>query len=216
MVDPPTTSGRTRREVLQTLKDAKEFIGYPKTNKREHRQLDNYQALMAQVVEPSNYEGATQYQVWVDVMVEEYNSIMINDFWEVVSRLEDRSIVGSHWICMIKYDVDGNVEKYKARFVEKGYVQKEGIDYDETFFQLTRYTYIQSVISLATQMGWKIPQMDAKTTFLNKVIDEEVYIEQPEGFETHERGTHVCKLKKALYRLKQTPRAWYGQIDNYL
>ena len=65
-------------------------------------------------------------------------------------------------------------------------------------------------------MGWEIHQMDVKTTFLNGVIEEEVYIEQPEGFETHEKRTHVCRLKKALYGLKEAPRAWYGQIDSYL
>jgi hypothetical protein len=80
------------------------------------------------------------------------------------------------------------LRKYKARFMAKGYAQKEGIDYEETFAPVARYTSIRSVISLATQMGWQIHQMDVKTTFLNGVIEEEVYIEQPEGFETHERA----------------------------
>ena len=108
------------------------------------------------------------------------------------------------------------MEKYKARFVAKGYVQKEGIDYEETYAPVTRYTSIRVVISLAAQMGWQIHQMDVKTTFLNWVIKEEVYIEQPEGFETHERRTYVCRLKKVLYGLKQAFRAWYGRIDSYL
>ena len=72
------------------------------------------------------------------------------------------------------------------------------------------------MISLAAQMGWEIHQMDVKIAFLNGVIEEEVYIEQPECFETHEKKTHVCRLKKALYGLKQAPRAWYGRIDGYL
>ena len=65
-------------------------------------------------------------------------------------------------------------------------------------------------------MGWQIYEMDIKTTFLNEVIEEEVYIKQPEGFETHEKHTYVCSLKKSLYGLKQAPRAWYSRIDNYL
>ena len=65
-------------------------------------------------------------------------------------------------------------------------------------------------------MGWEIHQIDVKAAFLNGVIEEEVYIEQPEGFEAHEQKTHVCKVKKAFYRLKQAPRAWYGKIDSYL
>ena len=149
-------------------------------------------------------------------MVEVYNSIMTNDVWEEVPRPEDRSVVGSRWIYKIKYAANGNIEKYKARFVAKGYARKEGIDYEETFTPIPRYTYIISVTSLVAQMGWEIHQMDVKTTFLNEVIEEEVYIEQLEGFETHEKKIHLCRLKKALYGLKQAPRAWYGRIDTYL
>eukprot|EP00253_Pinus_taeda_P032853 PITA_32853 len=149
-------------------------------------------------------------------MVEEYNSIMVNDVWEVVSRPQDRSVVGSRWIYKIKYDADDSIEKYKARFVAKGYVQKEGIEYEETLTPVARYTSIRIVISLAAQMGWEIHQMDVKMAFLNGVIEEEVYIEQPEGFETHEKKSHVCRLKKALSGQKQAPRAWYARIDGYL
>ena len=114
-----------------------------------------------------------------------YNSIMTNDVWEVVPKPQDRSVVGSRWIYKIKNVANGNIEKFKAKFVAKGYAQKEGIDYEETFAPVARYTSIRSVISLAAQMGWKIHQMDIKTAFLNVVI-EEVYIEQPEGYEMHE------------------------------
>eukprot|EP00253_Pinus_taeda_P030211 PITA_30211 len=171
-------SSSASREVRQTLKDAEEFVGAPRTEKRQRRQLDRYQALVAQ---------------------------------EVVPRPEDRSVVGSRWIYKIKYAADGSIEKYKARFVAKAYAQKKGIDYEETFAPVARYTSIRSVISLVAQMGWGIHQMDVKTTFLNGVIEEEVYIEQPKGFETHEKRTHVCILKKALYGLKQIHRAWLKQ-----
>lgn len=81
---------------------------------------------------------------------------------------------------------------------------------------MARYASIRAVISLATQIGSQIHQMDVKTTFLNEVIEEEVYIEHPKGFEMHRRETHVYRLKTTLYRLKQAHRAWYGQIDSYL
>jgi len=149
-------------------------------------------------------------------MVEEYSSIMVNDVWEVVPRPQDKSVAGSRWIYKVKYAADDSVEKYKARFVAKGYAQKEMIDYEETFAPVARYISIRIVISLVAQMGWKIHQMDVKMTFLNGVIEEEVYIEQLEGFETHEKKSHVCRLKKALYGLKQAPRAWYRRIDGYL
>lgn len=110
-------------------------------------------------------------------MVEEYISIMSNDVWEVVLRPEDRSVVGSRSIYKIKYATNDNVDKYKARFVAKGYAQKKGVDYEETFAPVVRYTSIHLVISLVAQMGWGIHQMDVKTTFLNGVIEEEAYIE---------------------------------------
>ena len=104
----------------------------------------------------------------------------------------------------------------KARFVARGFTQKEGIDYDETFAPDARYTTIKTIISLAAVFGWKLHQMDVKTTFLNGKIEEEVYIEQPEGFVTHGKKTHVCKLKKALYGLKQASRVWYARMDGFL
>jgi hypothetical protein len=89
--------------------------------------------------------------------------------------------------------------------------RKEGIDFSETFAPVARYSSIRAVISIAAELGWQIHQMDVKTTFLNGVIEEEIYIEQPEGFEVHSRASHVCRLKRALYGLKQAPRAWYEQ-----
>ena len=86
---------------------------------------------------------------------------------------------------------DGSVEKYKARIVARGFTQKEGINYDETFAPIARYTTIRTIISLVAVFGWKLHQMDVKTTFLNGKIEEEVYIEQPEGFVTHGKKTHV-------------------------
>lgn len=130
----------------------------------------------------------------------------------MVPRPQDRSVVGSRWLYKVKNAADSNVEKYKTRFVAKGFSQKEGTDYKETYAPIASYTSIRSMIALATQMGWEIHQMDVKTSFLNKVIEEEVYIEQPKGFETHDKESHVCRLNKALYGLKQAPRAWYVEL----
>ena len=146
-----------------------------------------------------------------DSMIKEYQSIMKNDVWDVVPRLEGNSIVTSKWIYNIKHAADGNIEKYKEIFVARGFSQKQGIDYEETFAPVSKYNYIRSVLALAVVMKWKIHQMDVKTAFLNGVVEEEVYVEQPLGF-----GTHVCRLKKALYGLKHAPRTWYGKIDGFL
>jgi hypothetical protein len=149
-------------------------------------------------------------------MMEEYQSIMKNDVWEIVPRPEGKSVVTSKWVYKIKHAIDGNIDKYKERFVARGFSQQEGEDYDEMFAPVVRYISIRAIISLAASMGWSLHQMDVKTAFLNGVIEEEVYIEQPQGFEVHLRETHVCRLKKALYGLKQALRAWYGRIDSYL
>ena len=126
---------------------------------------------------------------------------MKNDVWDVVSRPEAKSIVTSKWIYKIKHVADGNIEKYKARFVACGFSQKEGIDYEETFAPVARYTSIRLVLALAAVMKWKIHQMDVNTTFLHGVLEEEVYVEQPLGFATHDRESHVCRLI-TLYGLK--------------
>jgi hypothetical protein len=149
-------------------------------------------------------------------MMEEHQSIMKNEVWEIVPRPKEKLVVTSKWVYKIKHKANGSVEKYKARFVARGFSQKEGEDYDETFAPVARYTSIKAIISLAASMGWNLHQMDVKTTFLNGDIEEVVYIEQPQGFEVHSRDTHVCRLKKALYGLKQAPRAWYARMDNYL
>ena len=135
-------------------------------------------------------------------MIKEYQLIMKNDVWDVVPILEGKSFVTSKWIYKIKHAAYGSIEKYKARFVACGFSQKEGIDYEETFAPVSRYTSIKSILALATVVKWKIHQMDVKTAFLNGVVEEEVYVEQPLGFETNDMENHVFKLKKELYSLK--------------
>ena len=96
----------------------------------------------------------------------------------------------SRWLYNVKYAADGSIEKHKARFVARGFSQVEGIDYDETFAPVARYTSIRTIMAIAVEMGWRIHQMDVKTAFLNGILEEEVYIEQPQGFEVS--GRHSC------------------------
>jgi hypothetical protein len=92
--------------------------------------------------------------------------------WEIVLRPKNKDVVSSRWLFKIKHVVDGSIEKYKARFVARGFSQKEGIDYEETFAPVARYTSIKNIIALAAKMKWKLHQMDVKTAFLNGVIEE--------------------------------------------
>ena len=101
---------------------------------------------------------------------------MKNQVWEVVPRPKGKKVVGSRWIYKVKHAADGSMEKYKARFVAKEFSQKEGIDYEETFAPVAKYSSIRTIISLVAEMGWRVHQMDVKTSFLNRVIEEEVYI----------------------------------------
>jgi hypothetical protein len=216
-----SSSRRMPKWVECTLREAQEQVDAPKTSVRMSKapqRFSSYMALMSELIEaePSSFQEASEQQVWRDAMMEEYSSIMKNDVWEVVPRPEEKSVVGSRWIYKIKHVADGSVDKFKARFVAKGFSQKEGIDFSETFAPVERYSSIRAVISIAAELGWQIHQMDVKTTFLNGVIEEEIYIERPEGFEVHSRASHVCRLKRALYGLKQAPRAWYSRIDSYL
>jgi hypothetical protein len=124
-------------------------------------------------------------------MMEVHTAIMKNDVWDIVPRSKEKSVVSSKWIFKIKHVADGSIEKFKAMFVARGFSQIEGVDYEETFSLVARYASIRVVISIASVIGWRIHQMDVKTTFLNEIIEEEVYIEQPRGFKVHERDSHV-------------------------
>ena len=143
-----------------------------------------------------------------DELMKEYQ----NDVWDIVLIPEIKNVVSSKWICKTKYVTDIS----KERIVARGFSQKEGIYYEETFAPVASYTSIKVVMTLASMMKWDLHQMDVKTNFLNDMIEEEYYIKQSQGFEVEDRWKHVCKLKKALYGLTQAPRAWYGRIYSFL
>jgi hypothetical protein len=218
---PSIINGRKRTTKVDRLRlDDAQNVGAPTSQGRQIQSPDpfaRYMALMRKciVTEPSSFQEAVQDPTWVDAMVEEYDSIVKKSAWEIVPIPIDKSMVGLRWIYKVKQVVDGSVEKYKATFVARGFSQIRGIDYDESFAPVARYSSIRSILALSTQMGWRIHEMDVKTAFLNGIIEEEVYIEQPKGFETFDRESHVCILKRSLYGLKQAPCAWYTRIDSY-
>jgi hypothetical protein len=165
------------RELIQ---DGEKY-GAPEGTMRQVKKpkpFSSYMALMCDLIEkePTCFEEAIQKKEWADAMTEEYQSIIKNDVWEIVPRPKRKDVVSSKWLYKIKH-VDGSFEKHKARFVARGFSQKEGIDYEETFSLVARYTSIRTVIALAAKMKWKLHQMEVKTVFLNGVIEEEVYIE---------------------------------------
>ena len=108
------------------------------------------------------------------------------------------------------------VVRNKARLVAQGFCQKEGIDYEETFAPVARLEAIRILFAFAASKGFKLFQMDVKSAFLNGFIEEEVYVQQPLGFENPKHPNYVYKLQKALYGLKQAPRAWYARLKTFL
>jgi hypothetical protein len=160
-------------------------------------------------IEPYRIEDALRDPNWVVAMQEELNNFTRNEVWHLVPR-PNQNVVGSKWVFRNKQDEHGVVTRNKARLVAKGYSQVKGLDFDETYAPIARLDSIRILLAYATYHGFKLYQMDVKSVFLNGPIKEEVYVEQPPGFEDCEYPNHVYKLSKALYGLKQAPRAWYA------
>ncbi|GJZ18877.1 putative RNA-directed DNA polymerase [Tanacetum coccineum] len=129
-----------------------------------------------------------------------------------VSRGSRYPSVGHRWVFTIKYKPDGTIERYKARLVAKGYTQTYGIDYSETFSPVAKINAIRVLCFVAANKGWPLHQFDVKNAFLHGKLKEEVYMESPHGFTNKFREREVCLLKKSLYGLKQSPRAWFGRF----
>ncbi|CAL2260322.1 unnamed protein product [Prunus armeniaca] len=124
-----------------------------------------------------------------------------NDTWELVKRQFEKPVVGVKWIYKVKLNLDGSVQKNKARLVAKCYIQKPGIDFNETFAPFARLDTVRTLIVLAAQRRWKLFQLYVKSAFLNGVLHEEVYVDQPPGFEIKDKKDRVYRLKKDLYGL---------------
>ncbi|GJW70907.1 retrovirus-related pol polyprotein from transposon TNT 1-94 [Tanacetum coccineum] len=135
---------------------------------------------------------------------------------ELVPRLDRVIIITLKWIYKVKLDELGGILKNKAHLVARGYRQKEGIDFEESFALVARLEAIRIFIAFAAHMNMMVSQMDVKTVFLNYILRKEVYVSQPNGFVDPENPNHVYKLKKALYGLKQAPRAWYDLLSSFL
>jgi transposase InsO family protein len=171
--------------------------------------------------EPKTYADAIsspEAHYWREAIQMELVSIDKNGTWTYVERSQvppQRRPIGSKWVFKRKLNPDGSINRYKARLVAKGYAQQHGIDYDETFAPVARLTSIRVLLSIGALLDLEIHQMDVKSAFLNGDLDEEVFMEVPEGIEGI--GTDkVCRLLRSLYGLKQSPRCWYQKLNTFL
>jgi hypothetical protein len=144
------------------------------------------------------------------------DSIMSNGIWKVVEHPYECKPVGRKWVFKKKLRLDGTIEKYKARLVAKGYTQKEREDFFDTYSPVARLTTIRVLLSPAASYGLLVHQMDIKMVFLNGELEEEIYMDQPDGFVSKGQERMVCKLLKSLYSLKQAPKQWHEKFDRTL
>lgn len=151
---------------------------------------------------------------WKKAMIDELNSMKENDVWDLVERPVKCKTLKAKWVFALKRNQEGEIIRYKARFVAKGYNQREGIDFNETYAPVIRQSSLRFLMALAVQNDLKIDQMDVTTAYLHGDLEEEIYIEQPEGF--NDESNRVCRLKKSLYGLKQSGRQWNFKLDDTL
>ena len=130
-----------------------------------------------------------------------------NKAWVLVDKPEDRKVIGVRWIFRTKLNADSSFNKHNARLVVKGYAQIYGVDYSYTSFSCSKIRHNQLLLAIAAQIEWKVFQLNVKSTFLNGILEEEIYVKQLSGFVKHGDEEKVYLLKKALYGLKQAPRA---------
>nr|GEY53640.1 copia protein [Tanacetum cinerariifolium] len=156
------------------------------------------------------------YPCRIDAMQEEIHEFERLDVWELIPPLLRALIITLKWIFKIKLDEYGEVLKNKAQLVAKGYRQEAEIDFEESFAPATRLEAIRLFIANSASQNMTIFQMDVKKAFLNGELNEVVYVSQPKGFVDQYHPTHVYRLKKALFGLKQAPRAWYDKLSRFL
>ena len=150
---------------------------------------------------------------WTQVIKKEIEALLKNNTWTIVPLPEGKKAVGCKWVFSIKHKADGTVERYKVRLVAKGYTQTYEVDYQETFSPVAKLSTVRVLLSLATNLDWPLHQFDVKNVFLHGDLKEEVYVELSSRYTTSTETKVVCKLQRALYGLKQSPRAWFGQFS---
>lgn len=153
---------------------------------------------------------------WCASMLSEMDAVEKNRTWELADLPRGHRAVTLKWVFKLKRDEAGAIIKHKARLVARGFVQQEGIDFDDAFAPVAREESVRLLLALAAQEGWCVHHMDVKSAFLNDDLKEEVYVHQSPGFAIPDKEGKVLRLRKALYGLRQAPRAWNAKLDSTL
>jgi hypothetical protein len=144
--------------------------------------------------EPHDLSKALGNKNWKRAMDEEFSALQDNKTWHLVPAQEGKNLIDCKWVYKIKRKADGSIDRYKARLVAKGFKQRYGIDYEDTFSPVVKAATIRVVLSIAVSRGWCLRQLDVKNVFLHGVLEEDVYMRQPPGYEDSKFPHHVCKV----------------------
>ena len=180
--------------------------------------IDLINANSASVTEPTSYKQSQQRpeaQLWHTACEEEMEAHSLNGTWEIVKLPPGKRAIGSRWFMKVKRNADGSLDRYKARLVAKGYSQRPGFDFKETFAPTVRYATIRTILAIAALEDLELRSVDISHAYLNGTLEEEIYMQQPEGFEVG-GPDHVCRLRKSLYGLKQAGRVWNKTLHSVL
>ena len=195
----------------------------PQRSTRTRRQPNYYGQESSNVCEvpqsPVSYREATtgpDKRKWETAMETEMTSLRENHVWDLVKLPVGKKTVGNKWVYKVKTGADGSVQRYKARLVAQSFTQQYGTDFDETFCPVVRQESLQLLMALSVRYGLSIHQVDVMTAFLNGTFEDEVYMQQPKGFECPGKEEFVCKLNKSIYGLKQSPCCWNSTLDAFL
>ena len=188
---------------------------YPVANIAKGRLTDEAKSFVSSVYSeqiPTTVQQAFTSKNWTEAMKTEMMALKKADTWDKCILPVEKKAVGARWVFTVKYNADGTVNRHKARLVAKGYTQTYGIDYSDTFSPVAKIDTIRVLFSVAANKDWPLHQFDVKNAFLHGDLKEEVYMVPPPGFSEDFKKDEVCKLKKSLYGLKQSPRAWFGRF----
>lgn len=167
-------------------------------------------------VESSIVLQAMKEPQWRKAMSYEFTALVKNGTWELIPLSPKYNFVGCKWIFWIKRKSDGSLDRYKARLVAKGFHQRPGVNFHDTFSPVVKRTTVWIILSIAVSQGCSLRQLNVNNAFLQGRLDDDVYMVQPSGFIDQDKPDYVCKLKKAIYGLRQAPRAWYHELRTFL
>lgn len=162
---------------------------------------------------PQNFDEDVKIPEWKAAVEEEIKALEKNGTWQFSHLPQGKKAVGCKWIFSVKYNADGSINRYKARLVAKGFTQSYGVDYEETYASVAKLNSVCVLLTLAVNLDWPLHQLDIKNAFLNGEL-EDVFMRIPPGLETSENSGKVCKLKRSLYGLKQSPHAWFYRLTH--